>query len=245
MTFLFASIYIPYFYLEDYAASQHVRAPLVNYALSITNAASFFGRIFPNLLANRYVKALISVRTAFKLENYNTEHLIHFFSNRIDSLIMTGTCCLISGATVLLWLLARGQTWTMIFASFYGFISGGLVSLPPATIIALSKSPNEYSSRLGLAFTISSFGALVGNPIAGALIGNVQKTRLPFMSPWSFAGGIMVLAGVFTVAAYYFHSRATGHFRDLEGRQNRHRPRRLQSLVNEALTMQSTAAFAL
>jgi hypothetical protein len=246
MTFLFTSIYIPYFYLEEFARSQNVRAPLLNYTLSITNAASFLGRIFPNLLANRYVKALISIRRAFKLENYNTEYLIHFFSNRVDSLALTGTYCLISGATVLLWLLARGQTWTMILASVYGFMSGGLVSLPPATLIALAKNPNEHSSRIGLAFTICSFGALIGNPIAGALIGNA---KLPFMRPWIFAGGTMILAGVLTVAAYYFHSRATAPIdnnRDLEGRhQNRYRPRRLQSLVNEALMMQSTAAFAM
>lgn len=69
MAFLFVSIYIPYFYLEDYAKSQNVRAPLVNYALSIANAASIFGRIFPNLLANRYVKTLVSIRTAFQLED--------------------------------------------------------------------------------------------------------------------------------------------------------------------------------
>jgi predicted MFS family arabinose efflux permease len=52
MTFLFASAYIPYFYLQDYVRSQTTDPRLVEYALSIMNAASFFGRILPNWLAD-------------------------------------------------------------------------------------------------------------------------------------------------------------------------------------------------
>jgi hypothetical protein len=52
MTFLFASVYIPYFYLQDYAASKNLDQGLVLYVLSIMNAASFFGRIVINWLAD-------------------------------------------------------------------------------------------------------------------------------------------------------------------------------------------------
>jgi len=52
MTFLFASIYIPYFYLEDFVRSQITDQRLVESVLSIMNAASFFGRILPNWLAD-------------------------------------------------------------------------------------------------------------------------------------------------------------------------------------------------
>jgi hypothetical protein len=52
MTFLFASVYIPYFYLQDYAQFQGLNPRLFIYILSIMNAASFFGRILTNWLAD-------------------------------------------------------------------------------------------------------------------------------------------------------------------------------------------------
>jgi hypothetical protein len=52
MTLLFSSVYIPYFYLQDYAASRITDQRLPLYLLSIMNAASFFGRILPNWLAD-------------------------------------------------------------------------------------------------------------------------------------------------------------------------------------------------
>ena len=52
MTFLFASVYIPYFYLQDFAIFQKMDGRLVIYVLSIMNAASFFGRILTNWLAD-------------------------------------------------------------------------------------------------------------------------------------------------------------------------------------------------
>jgi hypothetical protein len=52
MTFLFASVYIPYFYLPDFARNQAKDPRLALYILSIMNAASFFGRILPSWLAD-------------------------------------------------------------------------------------------------------------------------------------------------------------------------------------------------
>jgi hypothetical protein len=52
MTLLFASVYIPYFYLQDYAESRITDQRLLLYLLSIMNTASFFGRILPNWLAD-------------------------------------------------------------------------------------------------------------------------------------------------------------------------------------------------
>jgi len=61
MSFLFASIYIPFFYMEEYAKSQNFGLDMAGYTLTMANAASFFGRIFPNLIANRYAQPLLPV----------------------------------------------------------------------------------------------------------------------------------------------------------------------------------------
>src|SRR5947207_13234304 len=105
---------------------------------------------------------------------------------------------------------------------------------------------------MGMAFTVCSFGALVGNPIAGALLTTVRKNRRlqPFLGAWLFAGGTMALAGAVSIWANYLHNKAdepgdkSGSSDDTKRRSN---SRRLRSLASEALTMQGVAggAFAL
>jgi len=46
--------------------------------------------------------------------------------------------------------------------------SGAFVSLLAAPLLSLGK-PNEVGERLGLMFTIISFGAMCGPPISGAI----------------------------------------------------------------------------
>ncbi|KAL9001736.1 MAG: hypothetical protein Q9188_005296 [Gyalolechia gomerana] len=78
----------------------------------------------------------------------------------------------------------------------YGFISGGMVSLPPAIIANLTEDLSEYGTRMGMGLTIASLGALVGNPIGGAAQrsearGNVQTQ---YQGIWLFAGACMLMA---------------------------------------------------
>ena len=167
-------------------------------------------------------------------------------------LLVVSAACLLSGVTVAIWLGVHGAAGTVAFAIIYGFISGGLVSLPPVTVAGLSKDQDEYSTRMGMAFTVCSFGALVGNPIAGALLTTVRKNRTlqPFLGAWLFAAGTMALAGAVSIWANYLHNKAdepgdkSGSSDETKRRSN---SRRLRSLASEALTMQGVAggAFAL
>jgi MFS family permease len=167
-------------------------------------------------------------------------------------LLVVSAACLLSGVTVAIWLGVHSTAGTIAFAILYGFISGGLVSLPPVTVAGLSKDQDEYSTRMGMAFTICSFGALVGNPIAGALLTTVRKSRSlqPFLGAWLFAAGTMMLAGALSIGAHYLHERAdecVGKSGGSEDAKRRSNSRWLRSLASEALTMQGVAggAFAL
>jgi hypothetical protein len=101
---------------------------------------------------------------------------------------------------------------------------------------------------MGMAFTICSFGALVGNPIAGALItGRSAQGNQSFLGPWLFAGATMIAAAALAVWAYYFHNKSVGRGRRFGrsgGLERRSSAKWFQSLANEALTMQG-ATFAL
>ena len=52
MTFLYASVYIPFFYIQDYAHDVGMSPKLQIYILSILNAASLVSRILPSWLAD-------------------------------------------------------------------------------------------------------------------------------------------------------------------------------------------------
>jgi hypothetical protein len=170
----------------------------------------------------------------------------------MKTLIVVSIICILSGVTLSLWLAVRTGGGVIAFTVLYGFVSGGLVSLPPVTVASLSKNQDEYSTRIGMAFTICSFGALVGNPIAGTLLVTVRKAggSNPFLGPWLFAGGAMIAAGALTILAYYLHNDGKGRRGDSglgSGTDHRLSSKWIQSLANEALTMQGAAgaAFAL
>jgi MFS family permease len=96
----------------------------------------------------------------------------------------------------------------VVTAVLYGFISGGMVSLPPAIIVDLTTDASQLGKRMGFAYTVAAFGALTGNPVAGA-------TRRPsgmsppdvqreFQGTWIFAGSFMLLTTGCLVVIRYF-----------------------------------------
>ncbi|KAH0558597.1 hypothetical protein GP486_004750 [Trichoglossum hirsutum] len=153
MTFLYAAVYIPFFYIQDYARYVKMPGGLEIYVLSIMNAASLVSRVIPSWIADNVTSA-----------------------PGIFALVI-----------------------------IYGLSSGALVSLPPATIASISRNPDEYGIRIGMAFAVCAFGVLVGNPIAGALLSSAIKARdhQPFMRLFYFAGGTMFVATALVVYTRY------------------------------------------
>ncbi|PYH48538.1 MFS general substrate transporter [Aspergillus saccharolyticus JOP 1030-1] len=166
-TAMMASVYIPFFYVEDYAIDLGVDEDMAFYLLSIMNATSLFGRIGSNWLADRYGGLLLSLPGSLF-----TSLMLFFFRF----------------ATTLPDLLA--------FVSIYGFVSGSIVSLPPAIIANLTKDTAEVGARIGVAYTVAAFGALVGNPIAGAARGHfvVAAVAAGYQGTWLFGAVVMGVA---------------------------------------------------
>jgi hypothetical protein len=54
-TLMMASVYVPFFYIQDYALKLSIDTDLSFYLLSFMNAASLFGRLGPNWLADQSV----------------------------------------------------------------------------------------------------------------------------------------------------------------------------------------------
>lgn len=175
---MIGSVYIPFFYVDAYAIRLGVDQNTSFYILSAMNAASFLGRLAPNWLADKYGGMTVML-----------------------------PCCLCSAIVLFLLRFATDLPGLVAISIVYGFVSGGMVSLPPATIANLTDDLSEYGTRMGMGYTITSFGALIGNPIGGAAQrpqGNtVLDVQKEFQGTWIFAGGFMLAAFISMVVSKY------------------------------------------
>ncbi|KAL7786730.1 major facilitator superfamily domain-containing protein [Trichoderma ceciliae] len=139
--FGFMGLYIPFFYIQSYATVQGVDSNLAFYLVSILNAASVFGRIIPNFIADK--------------------------TGPLNILV---PCCLFSAILAFAWIAIKDVAGIVVFCVLYGFFSGSFVSLPPTTIVSLSPDLSVVGARMGMSFSFAGLGILVGNPVAGAIL---------------------------------------------------------------------------
>ncbi|KAI0032784.1 major facilitator superfamily domain-containing protein [Vararia minispora EC-137] len=169
MTLGFMSAYIPYFYINTFAAARTgASADVAFYFVAVLNAASTVGRTLPNFIADRTGPLNILVPSV-----------------------------LVSGTLGLAWIAVRGIGALSIWAVLFGFFSGTFVSLPPASVASLTEDLTRVGTRMGMAFTFMGVGLLVGNPIAGALInletGNFLRAQI-FCGVLVLASGLVLAA---------------------------------------------------
>ncbi|KAK2004319.1 major facilitator superfamily transporter [Colletotrichum falcatum] len=178
---MIGSVYVPFFYVDAYAIRLGVDPDTSFYLLSAMNAASLFGRLAPNWLADKYGGM---------------------------NIMLPG--CIGSAIMLFLFRFAHDLPGLIATSIVYGFISGGMVSLPPATIANLTDDLSEYGTRMGMGYTIASFGALVGNPIAGAAQrpqgGGPADVQREFQGTWIFGGGVMLAAVISMVVSKYLRT---------------------------------------
>lgn len=90
-----------------------------------------------------------------------------------------------------LWIPARGShAVTIAFTVLYGFWSGASVALAPVCIGLVCRT-KDYGKRNGTAYTLCSFGTLIGIPIAGALL---KADNGSYRAMAIFAGLLYVLS---------------------------------------------------
>ncbi|KAJ8098865.1 major facilitator superfamily domain-containing protein [Lipomyces tetrasporus] len=140
--FAFAGAYVPFYYIQSFAVTRNIFDQYTAfYMLSILNAASVFGRILPNFLAD-------------KIGPINV-----MFPFTIFTMIMA-----------FVWAAINNAGGCIAFAILYGFFSGAFVSLPPPVLTTLCPDLRMIGTRMGMSFAISGLGLLIGTPIAGALL---------------------------------------------------------------------------
>ncbi|KAL0954005.1 hypothetical protein HGRIS_005162 [Hohenbuehelia grisea] len=135
------AMFIPYFFIDDYAKLNGVKHDVAKLLVTITSACSAISRILPGIIANRF--------------------------GALDVLIPTTWTC----ATLVLgmWLPSHKPIPIAIFGGLYGFFSGPFNSLIKAYIACISPQ-ESFGARLGTLDLFIAIATLIGPPTQGALI---------------------------------------------------------------------------
>lgn len=159
----FLGLYVFYYYISLYATEvAGTDQSLANYLLPILNAGSFFGRLIPNWLAGHY--GLMNVQIIFGI---------------------------ISGALAFALLGIKTTGGVIAFTVVYGFVSAPYVSLPIPIVTSLTSDKTVWATRLGMSFAIIGLGALIGSPVAGAILGDSDNRNWTGLIVWC---GVMFFA---------------------------------------------------
>ncbi|EME77224.1 uncharacterized protein MYCFIDRAFT_191418 [Pseudocercospora fijiensis CIRAD86] len=138
----FLGLYTPFFYIQTYAIQTGIASPHLGfYLLAILNAASTFGRVIPNFIADR----------------------LGPFNVIIPCTFATGLLCLCLIA-------AKSIASVIVIAALYGFFSGTFVSLPATIFVYITKNRGMIGTRMGMGFAVTAIGILVGTPISGTIL---------------------------------------------------------------------------
>ncbi|OJT02158.1 Riboflavin transporter MCH5 [Trametes pubescens] len=134
-------LFIPFFYIADYAKDQHISANTVFYIISAMNGGGILGRLLPPLLSDAVGKFNVMV-----------------------------PCALLMGLSAFVfWTFAKSLVAIILFAVVYGFFSGAFIAMLIPCVAQISQL-NEIGTKIGLLYSIISFAALAGGPAAGALL---------------------------------------------------------------------------
>ncbi|KAI0752945.1 major facilitator superfamily domain-containing protein [Daedaleopsis nitida] len=179
-------LFVPFFYLQLFAADHGVDATVTTYILAILNAGSTLGRTLPVMLAP-------------KLGVYN--------------LLLAAV--LTSAALIFAIFGATNTPGVIVVAVLFGFSSGAYVSLIPPLLGMLCTDLSELGLRMGLAFSLVGVSNLLGTPIFGALLSTGDgRTATGADDPlvwWKalvFAGVCIVAGGVCMAVSRTLFARA-------------------------------------
>lgn len=135
----------------------------------IINGVGYIGRIVPNLLADRYIGALNAITP----------------------------CAFGAGILLFGWSGVKNEEGLIGFCVIYGLVSSGVQSMFAVALSSLTTDLSKVGTRMGMCFTIVSFGTLTGPPIAGALI-QADGGQYRYAQLW---GGAVCVAGALILAA--------------------------------------------
>lgn len=172
----FLGVYFAYYYIASFGRDV-IGLSYVDglNLLLVLNGVGITGRLVPNFLADRFGPITILIPVT-----------------AVSAIIM------------LLWMVVGNAVGLYVWVVFYGTFAGGLTGLIPAGLSSLTTDLQKAGVRLGTMFTIVSFAALAGPPIAGQII---SASGGRYFGADLFAGIALLMGSVFYAAAKWAKCR--------------------------------------
>ncbi|CAG8127082.1 unnamed protein product [Penicillium salamii] len=175
--FLYLGYITPFYYIPTYAETKlGTSRTMASNVLLISQASSVIGRV-----------------------------ILTLFAHYCGSMVSWISCGILSGILCLTWISTDSLARFILFAAFYGGISGALIPLPPSVFAHVCPDPKRLGTWLGMAQSLSSFASLLGPPIAGALasINSTGSADLNFLGIQLFSGITMAFGAVQLLGLWY------------------------------------------
>jgi predicted MFS family arabinose efflux permease len=112
----------------------------------------------------------------------------------------------LSSLSIYTWTAVSSAAGLYVWTVFYSLFFGGIQSLSPATLTSLNSDLSKQGTRMGMVFGVLSFGALIGTPVAGALISSSEGS---YVGAQVFAGTCLAVGSVLFLAAREVKRRRT------------------------------------
>ncbi|KJR86545.1 uncharacterized protein SPSK_02504 [Sporothrix schenckii 1099-18] len=171
IVFSFIGLYVPFFYVEQYATHIGIDASTASYMLIIINAASIPGRIVPSMLADKFGNMSILMPAVF-----------------------------FSGVITVAWIAVHDEAGIVLVSVFLGLTNGSIQAVVPATVPFLCPDLTKLGTNLGMTLFSAGLGMLIGSPVAGAIVDHQSRngTSTVYWGAFLFAG-VTTLAGAFLI----------------------------------------------
>lgn len=176
---------------------------------SLTNVVGWIGLQVPLFYVNVYGEQVIAMSesNAFYLSailgagSLPGRIIIALASDRVGPLWVYPASMAMAGIVSLAWIGVTTYAGLIVVVLLYGFAYGGIASLPPSAIAALSTDMSSIGTRIGMSFSFAGVTMLVGPPIAGI----IQKSG--FKGVFAFAGATVLVGSLLLFGAAYLHRR--------------------------------------
>lgn len=163
---VFIGLYVPFYYVQLYGLDYGIVTPDFSpYLVTILNAGSVVGRIVPNYLADYF--------------------------GPIQVLI---AAMIVSSALAFSWIGIANLPGLIVFCVLYGMASGGVVATNTSAIVPFCPDMGRLGTRMGMCISLSGLSALIGTPIAGAILGGGGDAA--WRNTRAFSGATLLAAGI-------------------------------------------------
>lgn len=139
---LLATMLAPLFFIPTYAVLRcGTDELLASYLIAVVNGASIPGRIFPGVASDKL--------------------------GRLNMLLSAGVA-----TTVIVWCwpLVSSTAGIIVFAVFFGFCSGAIISGGATVLTLCSENPQDIGTYTGMGMAVAATAALLGPPVDGVLL---------------------------------------------------------------------------